>query len=134
MYTPLPESPSLQGFNCLQEWQPGLTDGYPYWSPFRKTLPWPTQFEARCLRTSQDYRATNMLPWHDMYLLCLADLLKVQTQNTVSLYRRKLFSSFSSKNKSIALRYSQVLRYIESLWFSDSSVMGFVIKWLHGWV
>lgn len=95
--------------------------------PLQKNLPWPTQFEARCLRTIEP-----QVCFLDMYLLCLADLLKVQTQNTVSLHRRKLFSSFSSKNKSIALRYSQGLRYVERLWFPDSSVMGFVIKWLHG--
>lgn len=113
--------------NGSQAWQMGIPTG----SPFRKICLGQHTFWSQM---SQDHRATNMLPGHDMYLLCLADLLKVQPQNTVSLYRRKLFSSFSSKNKSTALRYSQVLRYIESFWFSDGSEMGFVIKWLRGWV
>lgn len=78
---------------------------------------------------SQDYSQKHCFLDTMCSLLCLASLLKVQTQNTMSLYRQQLFS-FSSRNKSTALRNSQVLRYIESLWFSDTNVMGFVVKWL----
>lgn len=57
MYTPKPQlsSPPLQGYNCLKEWWPGLTDGYPAGPPSKKSILANTQFEALCLKTSQKY-------------------------------------------------------------------------------